>query len=119
MSIIGERYFKMSNATFCYGLTPIQFSVYSYLRCCAGNKDKCWPSMKTIAANCNCSATAARSAIDELERCGFIARVATFEDRNGIRRQTSNTYYIHDLPPLPRKTEPDVVFTEVPKEETA
>ena len=38
----------------------------------------------------------------ELERRGFIRRVATYAtDRKGRRRQCNNTYYLLDLPPLP------------------
>ena len=29
--ILGERFFKLSNALFSYQLTPIQFTVYSFL----------------------------------------------------------------------------------------
>ena len=67
MSILGERFFKLSNALFCYHLTPIQFTVYSFLVSSAGQKEVCWPSMKTIAANCGCSVNAARDAHLNLE----------------------------------------------------
>ena len=70
--ILGERFFKLSNALFCFHLTPIQFTVYSFLVSSAGRKEKCWPSMKTIASNCHCSETAAREAITALEQKGFI-----------------------------------------------
>lgn len=102
MSILGERFFKLSNALFCYHLTPIQFTVYSFLVSSAGQKGKCWPSMKTIAANCHCSATAAREAIAVLEQQGFVRRVKRYQDRpNGSVRQTSNAYYIQEQPPIP------------------
>ena len=48
--ILKEQYFKMSNAIFSYSLTPIQYAVYSYLVSLSGQKGKCWPSMKRIAA---------------------------------------------------------------------
>ena len=100
--ILGERFFKLSNALFCYHLTPIQFTVYSFLVSSAGQKEKCWPSVKTIAANCRCSETAAREAIAVLERHGFIRRVKRYQDcPNGSVRQTSNAYYIQEPPPLP------------------
>ena len=44
-----SNYFKLSNAIFRHSLTPIQLAVYSYLVCCAGQDEKCWPSIKTIA----------------------------------------------------------------------
>ena len=101
MSILGERFFKLSNALFCYHLTPIQFTVYSFLVSSAGQKGNCWPSMKTIAASCGCSANAAREAIKALEQQGFIRRVERYQDRpNGSMRQTSNVYFILEPPPL-------------------
>ena len=101
MSILGERFFQMSNAIFCYDLTPIQLAVYSYLKCCAGQKEKCWPGMKTIALHCGCSENAAREAIKVLHQRRFIKKVITYrESRNGKRHQANNTYYILELPPL-------------------
>ena len=101
MSILGERFFKLSNALFCYHLTPIQFTVYSFLVSSAGQKGVCWPSMKTIAANCGCSVNAAREAVRVLEQMGFIRKVSRYKDRpNGSVRQTSNSYFILDPPPL-------------------
>ena len=38
MGILGERFFKLSNAMFCYHLTPVQFTVYSCLVSSAGQK---------------------------------------------------------------------------------
>ena len=102
MSILGERFFKLSNALFCYHLTPIQFTVYSFLVSSAGQKKVCWPSMKTIAANCGCSVNAAREAVRVLEQMGFIRCVKRYRDiPNGGVRQTSNSYFILDPPPLP------------------
>ena len=101
MSILGERFFKLSNALFCYHLTPIQFTVYSFLVSSAGQKKVCWPSMKTIAANCGCSVNAAREAVRVLEQRGFIRKVSRYQDRpNGSVRQTSNSYFILDPPPF-------------------
>lgn len=57
MPVLGERFYQMSNTIFCYDLKPIPLAVYSYLVCCAGQKDVCWPSMKTIALHCGCSET--------------------------------------------------------------
>ena len=102
MSILGERFFQTSNAIFAYGLTPHQFTVYSYLRCCAGQRGHCWPSMSTIAKCCGCSKNTARAAVQSLTERGFIRTVATYADLDDARRrQTNNTYFILDLPPLP------------------
>ena len=100
MSIFGGRFFQLSNALFCYQLTPIQFTVYSILVSSAGQKKVCWPSMKTIAANCGCSVNAAREAVHVLEQLGFIRCVKRYRDlANGSVRQTSNSYFILDPPP--------------------
>jgi len=99
--ILGGKYFKLSNAIFCYDLAPIKLAVYSYLVSCAGQREKCWPAMKTIAACCGCSKNAARDAVTELDNRGFIRKVETFKDEsNGKTRQTNNTYYILELPDL-------------------
>ena len=66
MPVLGERFYQMSNTIFCYDLKPIPLAVYSYLVCCAGQKDVCWPSMKTIALHCGCSENAARDAANLL-----------------------------------------------------
>ena len=102
MGIPGEQYFKMSNAIFAYGLTPIQLSVYCYLCRCAGQRGSCWPSMNTIARCCCCSKNAARAAVQKLASLGFIRVLATYDElADGGRRQTNNTYFILDLPPTP------------------
>ena len=110
MSILNQQFFQMSNAVFCYGLKPIQLAVYSYLRCCAGRKDTCFPRMKTIAACCCCSESAAREASRELEQRGFIYTQPCYRKRGGIVQQTSNTYYILDLPELPKSKEEDTII---------
>ena len=112
--ILGVKYFQLSNAVFCYWLTPIQLAVYSYLVSCAGQKGKCWPAMKTIAACCHCSKNAARDAVAELDKRGFIRRVETYKDEpNGKRRQANNTYYILQLPDLHQPL-PQAVYREAP-----
>ena len=93
MSILNQQFFQMSNAVFCYGLKPIQLAVYSYLRCCAGKKE-----------------SAAREAIRELEQRGFIYTQPCYRKRGGIVQQTSNTYYILDLPELPKSKEEDTII---------
>lgn len=101
MNSLTEKYFKMSNDIFRYGLSPIQLAVYSFLVSLAGSKEKCWPSMKTIAAYCNCSETSARNAVGILQEKKLIRKTATYcEGINGKSRQANNTYFILDLPPV-------------------
>lgn len=101
MPILGERFYQMSNAIFCYDLKPIPLAVYSYLVCCAGQKNLCWPSIKTIALHCSCSENAARDAVKQFVDRGFIRKVATKQiRRDGSWRQSNNHYYILPLPAL-------------------
>lgn len=110
--VLGERYFKLSNAIFCYGLKPIELSVYSYLVCRTGQNERCWPATKTIAKGCGCSANSVRKATSELEQLGLIRKVPTYcEDSTGRTRQTNNTYYLLELPPF-SKGAPQVVYRE-------
>ena len=103
--VLGERFYQMSNAIFRYDLTPTEFMVYSYLISCAGQKGVCWPSIGKIAVNCNCSENTARKAIASLVKKRFIRRVATYVDWiDGHSRQTNNTYYILNLPPVQSAT---------------
>ena len=97
-------FFKVSNDVFSYGLKPVQIAVYCYLLCRAGQKDRCWPGMKSIAKSVGCSVNTARNAVDELVRRGFVRKVPTYQQINESKnRQSNNTYYVLDLPPLPRE----------------
>ena len=106
-------YFKASNMTFRYGLTPIQLSVYCYLVSCAGSADDCFPSVKTIALYCNCSESSARKAVRRLDELGLIRCEAQYrENRYGAAEQTSNRYYI--LPPPRYFHNGEPVYEELP-----
>ena len=89
-----KDYFKASNMTFRYGLTPIQLSVYCYLVSCAGSADYCFPSVKTIALYCNCSESSARKAVRRLDELGLIrceAQTARTVTARWSRRATATT----------------------------
>ena len=44
-----KEFFRLPNQIFVVPMTPIQFTIYAYLVCCAGSKGYCWPSIKTIS----------------------------------------------------------------------
>ncbi len=44
-----KEFYRLPNSIFDLGLTPIQFTLYSYLVSCAGSKTYCWPSLETIS----------------------------------------------------------------------
>ena len=100
MPILGERFYQISNAIFCYDLKPIPLAVYSYLVCCAGQKELCWPSIKTIALQLFGKRCEGRSR--QLVDRGFIRKAATNKlmRRDGSWRQSNNHYYILPLPAL-------------------
>ena len=52
----------------------------------------------------------AKEAIRELERRGFIYTQPCYRSRNGLIQQTSNTYYILDLPDIPKPKEKDTII---------
>ena len=102
MTVFDGKFYQMANMIFGYGLTPYQFAVYSYLVCCAGNRGRCYPSMKTISCVCKCSENTARKAVHALADKKFIRIVETYSELDDDRsRQTNNTYFILDLPELP------------------
>ena len=94
-------YYRMPHRIFELGLTPIQFTVYSYLVSCAGQNAVCWPSYKTIAENCGISRHAAIQAIDAIIQKRLIDKIPTTR-RNvqGRIRTSNNEYRIHDLSAL-------------------
>ena len=94
-------YYRMPHRIFGLGLTPIQFTVYSYLVSCTGQNAVCWPSYKTISIACGISRNGAIQAIDALIQKRLIDKIPTTR-RNvqGRTRTGNNEYRIHDLSEL-------------------
>ena len=94
-------YYRMPHRIFQLGLTPIQFTVYSYLVSCTGQNTVCWLSYKTIAENCGISRHAAIQAIDALIQKRLINKIPTTRRNvHGHARTSNNEYMIHDLSEL-------------------
>lgn len=70
--VLYEQPFQMNAVLFYYGLTPIQFTVYSYLKFCCGNRNACTVNIRTMAALCHCSRSSVKRALHELRERGFI-----------------------------------------------
>ena len=94
-------YYRMPHRIFELGLTPIQFTVYSYMVSCTGQNAVCWPSYKTISEACGISRNAAIQAIDALIQKRMVDKIPTTR-RNvqGRTRTGNNEYLIHDLSAL-------------------
>ena len=100
--------FQMDRSIFQFGLTPIQFVVYSYLKCYAGNRCACSIKLQTIASVCECSRSSVKRALNVLRDRGFIDIKGGAQKLRGKgHRQTCNCYYCLDSsewkPPIERR----------------
>lgn len=91
-------YYRMPHRIFQFRLTPVQFTVYSYLVSCTGQKGICWPSYQTIAKACCISRNTAIRTIEALQKKRLIEKSRT-TSRNiyGQVRTSNNEYQINDL----------------------
>ncbi len=92
-----EKYFSLRNIIFDYKLTGNEFLVYSYLtKCCNRKTGIAWPSVPTIAKECDIGETTVRLATKNLEKIGLIKIKETYESGK-TNRQTSNRYFLKPL----------------------
>ena len=77
-----KEFFRMPNNIFDLGLTPIQFTLYSYLVSCAGSSTIWWPSLKTICAKTVIGLTAVQDHLKVLEKRQII-QIGKRKTRNG------------------------------------
>lgn len=98
--------FQMNSSIFQFGLTPIQFTVYSYLKYCSGSRYACSMKLQTIASVCECSRSSVKRALTVLRDRGFIDIKGGAQKLHGKgHRQTCNRYYLLDVSewkPLPK-----------------
>ena len=66
-------------------------TVYMYLRDRGDARQKCWPSIKTIAADLHLSRSTVKRALGELEQHGYLERLPRYRP-NGS--STSNLYTV-------------------------
>ena len=71
-------------------------AVYLYLRDRSDAEGKCWPGIKTIAADLGLSRSTVKRALSDLERSGYLERTSRFRE-NGSH--TSNLYTLLPRPP--------------------
>ena len=106
--------FQMNSSIFQFGLTPIQFTVYSYLKYCSGSRYACSMKLQTIASVCECSRSSVKRALNVLRDRGFIDIKGGAQKLHGKgHRQTCNRYYLLDVSewkPLPKQRELGVVW---------
>lgn len=92
-----EQPFQINAVLFHYSLTPIPFTVYSYLKFCCGSRDTCTVNIQTMVALCNCSRSSVKRALHELWEQGFIDVKGDAQKlRSGGHRRACNRYYLLD-----------------------
>ena len=79
-------------------LTHRAKAVYMYLRDRSDAEGKCWPGIKTIAADLGLSRSTVKRALTDLERLGYLKRQARHRENGSW---TSNLYMISRLPRPP------------------
>ena len=77
-----KEFYRLPNSIFDLGLTPIQFTLYSYLVSCAGSKSYCWPSLERISAKTGIGISAVQKHLKILEKRQII-RIGKRKTRNG------------------------------------
>ena len=77
-----KEFYRLPNSIFNLGLTPIQFTLYSYLVSCAGSKNYCWPSLETISTKTGIGISAVQKHLKILEKLQII-RIGKRKTRTG------------------------------------
>lgn len=68
--------------------------VIFYLINRADHENSCFPSIKTIAKECNISTRTVQRALNDLEEAGFLTRESRFHEQGG---QRSNLYHLIEV----------------------
>ena len=89
-----KEFFRLPNKIFNVPMTPIQFTIYAYLVCCAGSKGYCWPSIKTISDRTGISKTSVNEHLKVLAKRQIIE--IGKQKRPGSAYK-NNTYTLLDL----------------------
>lgn len=85
---------KMIEAIYAACLTKRATLVIFYLINRADQELTCFPSVGTIAKECNISTRTVQRALNDLEEAGFLERESRFHDKGG---QRSNLYKIKEI----------------------
>ena len=89
-----KEFFRLPNKIFDVHMTPIPFTIYAYLVCCAGSKGYCWPSIKTISDRTGISKTSVNEHLKVLAKRQIIE--IGKQKRPGSTYK-NNTYTLLDL----------------------
>lgn len=94
-----QNYFTTPNEIFSLGLSPGEFTVYSFLcRCEDRRTHQCWPSYSTIGAATRMSVNTVRKHVCALTDKGLIrTEDTTVLTRSGLRHNGNPRYTIQPL----------------------
>lgn len=108
-----QNYFTTPNEIFSLGLSPGEFTVYSFLcRCENRRTHQCWPSYSTIGAATKMSVNTVRKHVCALTDKGLIrTEDTTVRTRSGLRRNGNLRYTIQP----PQKVLEDCRRTDLQK----
>jgi len=95
---------KMIEAIYAACLTKRATLVIFYLINRANQELTCFPSVGTIARECNMSTRTVQRALNDLEEAGFLERESRFHERGG---QKSSLYHINEKIVVDRLEEVD------------
>jgi len=95
---------KMIEAIYAACLTKRATLVIFYLINRANQELTCFPSVGTIARECNMSTRTVQRALNDLEEAGFLERESRFHERGG---QKSSLYHINEKVVVDRIEEVD------------
>ena len=100
-----KEFFRLFNKIFTIPMTPIEFRLYAYLVCCAGNKGYCWPTMETIIRETGIKKSSLQKAIKVLQQRQLIE----VRKHRNYRGPANNEYHLLSLdnPEIYRDLEPD------------
>jgi len=85
---------KLIKSVYASELTQRATLVAFYLINRADQENTCFPSVKTIAKECNISTRTVQRAVNDLEEAGFLVRESRFHDQGG---QRSNLFHLSDI----------------------
>ena len=107
--------FESMQSVFRSSLKPRARLVLQCLVLHCNQAGECFPSIKTIAAECGYGISTVKRALDELLEAGSLKKAARIDQRkNG--GQTSNLYTLCDVRPEPEKKEKRIVHPSHPEE---
>lgn len=98
--------FEYMKSAFCSDLKPRARLVLQCLILHCNQDNQCFPSIKTIAAECGYGVSTIKRALNELLEAGYIEKQARYDERKK-GGQTSNLYILQEIKENPNSVQPE------------